>query len=86
MGNGACPRGPSTPAKSRRSEPSAGRSPAATMLELRYFPADEMPPVGAQYPRQLFTAGVNGNGAVFEWRDEWLGVLGGREGTRDRMG
>lgn len=37
----------------------------------------EAPPVGAPYPRHLFTAGVNGTEAAFEWREEWLEALGG---------
>jgi 8-oxo-dGTP pyrophosphatase MutT (NUDIX family) len=41
-------------------------------IELRYFAPDEMPPLAAGYPRDLFGAAL-GREAVFQWDPGWSG-------------
>lgn len=39
-------------------------------LKLRYFTADEMPQISAEYKQEIFS--IEDSGAFFEWDESWL--------------
>jgi len=39
-------------------------------LKLEYFAVDEMPPISAEYKREIFS--IERSNAFFEWEDSWL--------------
>ncbi|MBI3948125.1 MAG: NUDIX domain-containing protein [Armatimonadetes bacterium] len=46
------------------------------MVGLRYFPADELPPLRVRWPPSLLAGAGGPREAAFEWDGEWLGELG----------